>query len=81
MLKRSTDHLSAPGHAESLEALRTAFDSAIKALDDPEIEQRVRAYFEKNPSFSRDAIHVAAVACQLAEQKTLKLPRPRGVVI
>src|SRR5436189_6344333 len=56
-------------HVENVAKLRDALDGAVKALQDPEIEARVREYFETNPSFSRDALHVAAVACRFRSQK------------
>lgn len=44
--------------------LAEALGAGVAALNDPEIETRVEAYFRENPTFSRDAVHVAAVACQ-----------------
>lgn len=37
-------------------------------MADPEIEARVTEYFLQNPNFSRDAVHVAAVACRFREE-------------
>ena len=49
-------------------------------MADPEIETRVVDYFIKHPSYSRDMVHVAAVACQirdqLAEAGTVRFPLP-----
>lgn len=44
----------------------------VMALGDPEIEAKVRDYFERHPNYSCDLIHVAAVACgfQAAKQRT-----------
>lgn len=48
--------------------LRSALRSGMTALADPNVEARVRKYFEDNPSFSRDAGHVAAIACRFATE-------------
>ena len=58
--------------SDCIEGLRNALRSGLKALDDPTIESRVREYFEKNPTFSRDPVHVAAVACRFAEERDAK---------
>jgi hypothetical protein len=42
--------------------------AGMTALADPNVESRVRKYFEDNPSFSRDAVHVAAIACRFATE-------------
>ena len=49
-------------------ALIAALRSGVTAMADPEIETRVADYFIKNPSYSRDAIHVAAVACGIGDE-------------
>ena len=49
--------------------LKEALGASVEALNDPEIEKRVEAYFRDNPSFSRDAVHVAAVACQFKKEQ------------
>ena len=51
--------------------LKEALGAGVEALNDPEIEKRVEAYFRDNPSFSRDAVHVAAVACQLKREQVI----------
>ena len=38
-------------------------------MADSEIESRVVDYFLKNPNYSRDAVHVAAVACRFQTEK------------
>ena len=48
--------------------LKEALGAGVEALNDPEIEKRVEAYFRDNPSFSRDAVHVAAIACQFKKE-------------
>ena len=49
-------------------------------MADPEIEARVVDHFLKNPSYSRDAIHVAAVACQIRDERAeagkVRVPTP-----
>jgi hypothetical protein len=50
--------------------LKDALRAGVEALNDPEIAQRVEVYFRNNPTFSCDAIHVAAVACQFKREKT-----------
>ncbi len=51
--------------------LKEALGEGVEALNDPEIVARVEAYFRGNPSFSRDAVHVAAVACQFKREKVI----------
>ncbi|MEO6739148.1 MAG: hypothetical protein ABIP20_02790 [Chthoniobacteraceae bacterium] len=51
--------------------LKEALGAGVAALNDPEIERKVVAYFRENPSFSRDAVHVAAVACQFKREKVI----------
>jgi hypothetical protein len=51
--------------------LKEALGAGMEALNDPEIEKRVEAYFRENPSFSRDAVHVAAVACQFKKEQIM----------
>ena len=51
--------------------LKEALGAGVEALNDPEIEKRVEAYFRDNPSFSRDAVHVAAVACQFKKEQVM----------
>ena len=54
--------------AELLRRLR----EGVEAMSNPAVETKVQAYFERHPKYSRDLIHVAAVACRLqaAEQRT-----------
>lgn len=49
--------------------LREALRSGLRALEDPAVESRVREYFEQNPTFSRDPIHVAAVATRFVTRR------------
>jgi hypothetical protein len=51
--------------------LKDALGAGVAALNDPEIEKRVESYFRENPSFSRDAVHVAAVACQFKKEQVM----------
>ena len=51
--------------------LKEALGAGVEALNDPEIEKRVEAYFRDNPSFSRDAVHVAAIACQFKKEQVM----------
>ncbi len=54
------------------EALVEALRTGVKAIADPNVEARVVDYFLKNPNYSRDAVHVAAVACRFqAERESL----------
>jgi len=55
--------------------MREALRSGLRALEDPEVEVRVRDHFEKNPNFSRDPVHVAAVASQFAAEKAKRVNR------
>lgn len=48
--------------------LREALGAGVAALNDPEIEAKVETYFRENPTFSRDAVHVAAVACRFKKE-------------
>ena len=49
--------------------LREALRAGVRALADTGIEARVREYFLQNPSYSRDAVHVAAIACRFHAEK------------
>ena len=51
--------------------LKDALGAGVEALNDPEIERKVEAYFRENPSFSRDAVHVAAVACRFKKEQVM----------
>jgi hypothetical protein len=55
--------------SDDFQKLRAALRAGMTALADPNVATRVRKYFEDNPSFSRDAAHVAAIACRLASEK------------
>ena len=58
--------------------LKEALGAGVEALNDPEIEMKVEAYFRENPSFSRDAVHVAAIACRLKKEKITASHRRLG---
>ena len=45
-----------------------AFGAGVEALNNPEIEAKVQAYFRDNPNYSRDAVHVAAIACRFKKE-------------
>ena len=49
--------------------LLTCIQRGVEALRDPEVERRVREYFEQNPNYSRDMIHVAAIAVSFHSAK------------
>ena len=55
-----------------------ALGAGVEALNNPEIEAKVQAYFRENPGYSRDAVHVAAIACrfkkELVEAKAAQPP-------
>ena len=53
---------------DEFQKLRAALRAGMTALADPNVESRVREYFEDNPGFSRDAVHVAAIACRFATE-------------
>jgi hypothetical protein len=64
MIKRSSqggENMTSRNEAvsERLQSLR----QGVEALKDPQIEAKVREYFERHPNYSCDLIHVAAVAC------------------
>ena len=65
MIRRTETSDTANERAALVEALR----SGVKAMADSEIESRVVDYFLKNPNYSRDAVHVAAVACRFQTEK------------
>ena len=58
--------------------LKEALGAGVDALNDPEIEMRVEAYFRDNPGFSRDAVHVAAIACRFKKEKITASHRRDG---
>lgn len=51
--------------AQLLESLR----EGVEALRDSEVEAKVHHYFEAHPAYSRDLIHVAAVATRFQSEK------------
>lgn len=53
---------------DDFQKLRAALRAGMTALADTNVETRVRKYFEDNPSFSRDAVHVAAIACRFVTE-------------
>lgn len=53
--------------------LKEALGAGVEALNDPDIEKKVETYFQDNPTYSRDALHVAAVACQFKRHKAAAL--------
>ena len=55
--------------ADDRALLREALRAGVHALADTEIETRVREYFLQNPNYSRDAVHVAAIACRFQTEK------------
>ena len=60
MLKRASSE-SEPDWTRSLkEALR----AGVLAIQDPLIAEQVERYFRDHPTYSRDAVHIAAVACR-----------------
>ena len=73
-----------PAHANDIpddfyrQKLKEALGAGVVALNDPEIEKRVEAYFRDNPSFSRDAVHVAAVACQFKREQVMASRQQEG---
>lgn len=81
MLRRSTQASNEPPQAEVqslLRSLKAKLKDALEVLGDPALEARVNEYFDANPTFSRDAIHIAAVACRFA--KEVKRSRDEGTV-
>jgi hypothetical protein len=51
---------------DDFQKLCAALRTALTALAEPNVETRVREYFVDNPNYSRDAVHVAAIACHFA---------------
>ena len=84
VIRRITNHSSRPDSDSATAArvgeisddfyrqkLKEALGAGVDALNDPEIEKRVEAYFRENPGFSRDAVHVAAIACQFKKEQVM----------
>jgi hypothetical protein len=70
MLKRSD--------ADSIRNLKDALRSGVKAMKDADIESRVEAYFRENPDYSRDMVHVAALARRFQQEKAgMKAQEPK----
>lgn len=65
MIRRNAEHQF---HHEQF-SLRDALLAGLTALADPQIEARVVDHFESNPTFSRDAVHAAAIACRCRREK------------
>jgi len=51
--------------------VKEALVDGVQAMADPDIAKKVNAYFRDNPGCNRDAVHVAAVACQFRREKVL----------
>jgi len=74
---RSRSDAAATGQARDIpedfypQNLKEALVAGVQALNDPDIETKVEAYFRDNPSYHRDAVHVAAVACRFKKEKVL----------
>lgn len=51
--------------------LCAALRGGVEAMNDPAVESQVEDYFLKNPSASRDMVHVAAVACRVRDELAL----------
>jgi hypothetical protein len=58
--------------------LKDALRSGVEAMKDADIEARVEAYFRENPDYSRDMVHVAAIASRFQQEKGgMKLQEPK----
>jgi hypothetical protein len=79
MLNRS-ERRSEPDWTHSL---KQALRAGVEAMHDPEIAEQVEQHFRDNPNYSRDAVHVAAIACRCVlergEATTENLKVARGV--
>lgn len=79
MLKRS----ATDSEPDWPRALRDALRAGVIAMQDPLIAEQVERYFRDHPAYSRDAVHVAAVACSFVlkrgEQVDGNLAAARGV--
>ena len=51
------------------EELMEALGAGVEALNDPHIATTVEAYCRDNPTHSRDAVNVAAVACRRKKEE------------
>jgi hypothetical protein len=71
MLRRS-NHVpekQIPSPLDEATHLLEELQAAAEAIQDPEIEAKVCAYFDEHPNYSRDLIHVAAVVSQFKAAK------------
>lgn len=66
MKRKPSDKLSDDFYRQKL---KEALGDGVEALKDADIEAKVRDYFERNPGYSRDAVHVAAIACRFKKEK------------
>lgn len=80
MLNRASGvHAFHPADSDPARALVQSIRLGTEAIKDPEIEAKVRHYFEAHPAYSRDLIHVAAVATRFQSEKaqaTVEPPKP-----
>ncbi len=71
---------------ESIPALLKVLREGVEAVKDPQIEDRVREYFDRHPTYSCDLIHVAAVARGFQEAThpaaglTPSIPTAKGIL-
>jgi hypothetical protein len=70
MIKQTTPRIGPlPSQEEAVSALIGNLRRGVEALEDPQIEAKVREYFERHPNYSCDLIHVAAIACSFQAAK------------
>lgn len=72
MIHRTTDARSTGDSSDRKDSITTLLDclsEGVVALQDPQIEAEVRGYFERHPNYSRDLIHIAAVASRFQSDK------------
>lgn len=50
-------------------SLKQALRAGVQAMQNPDIAERVEQYFRDHPSYSRDAVHIAAVACRFVLER------------
>ena len=64
-------HRDSPHH-DPLAELMSHLRAGVAAMENPVIEAEVEAYFARHPQYSRDLIHVAAVACRFRAAEKLR---------
>lgn len=74
---RNSEQLTSPQNSafssnDYRQKLVASLGAGVEALKAPEIEAKVIAYYAAHPNDSRNATHVAAIACRFKKEQVLE---------